>query len=99
MDDNRPNKMRGMQEQLEAVLSHTPVVLLQGPREAGKTTLARLAGEVRPTRYVTLDDAVVLDAARNDPAGFVAHTAGPVILDEVQRAPGVFVGGSGLFNH
>ena len=90
MDDNRPNRMRGMEEKLAAALSQKPVVLLQGPREAGKTTLARLAVEVRPTRYVTLDDAVVLDAARNDPAGFVAHTGGPVILDEVQRAPELF---------
>src|ERR1019366_6454367 len=64
--------------------------LLHGARQTGKTTLARLAVGVRPTRYVTLGDAVVLDAALNAPAGFVAHTGGPVILDEVQRAPELF---------
>src|ERR1039457_584000 len=89
MDDNRPPNMRGrgMEEKLAAALSHTPVVLLLGPRQTGKKTLARSAAE---GSYMTLDDPVVLTAARNDPAGFVAHTGGPVILGEVQRAPGLF---------
>ena len=87
MDDNRP-LMRGMSGRLAAALSHTPVVGLLGARQTGKVMLARAV--VTEGSYMTLDDPVVLAAARNDPAGFVAHTGGPVILGEVQRAPELF---------
>ena len=73
-------------------LSDNPVVLLNGPRQAGKTTLVRdlLSGR-HPARYLTMDDPGVLAAAHSDPAGFIAGLSGPVVLDEIQRAPGVFV--------
>ena len=67
-------------------LSDTPVVFVQGPRQAGKTTLVRelLADE---RSYLTLDDATTLAAATADPDGFCAGLTGSVALDEVQRAP------------
>jgi hypothetical protein len=66
-------------------LRDTPVVLLAGPRQAGKTTLARqLAGE--RFRYLTLDDELTLLAARQDPSGMV-RSMERVVIDEVQRAP------------
>lgn len=69
-------------------LSDTPVVLLNGPRQAGKTTLAQqIIAHGYPARYVTLDDAIALAAARQDPAGFISGFEGPVVVDEVQRAP------------
>jgi len=46
------------------------VVLIVGPRRAGKTTLVRKMGEVGRT-YITLDDQRVLEATRSDPAGFI----------------------------
>lgn len=66
-------------------LRDTPVVLVNGPRQSGKTTLVRelLAGA---REYVTLDDATALAAARADPAGFIGRF-GRVTLDEVQRVP------------
>lgn len=70
---------------LAEAVTDTPVVLVIGPRRAGKTTLVRsLEGERRP--YLTLDDSNVLEAARSDPAGFVRGLDG-AILDEIQRAP------------
>ncbi|MEA3458280.1 MAG: ATP-binding protein, partial [Candidatus Thermoplasmatota archaeon] len=76
---------------LEA-LSDTPVVLLNGARQTGKSTLMQwLAKETHPARYITLDDAAVLSAARSDPTGFLAGFDGPVVLDEVQRAPELFL--------
>lgn len=70
---------------VETALSDTRVVLIAGPRQAGKTTLARqFAGAGRP--YLTLDDAATLQAARTDPVGFIRGLKRAVI-DEVQRAP------------
>lgn len=76
---------RLVQRKITLALQDTRVVLVVGPRQAGKTTLARLhANSKRP--YLTLDDPATLNAARSDPSGFVRGLAGAVI-DEVQRAP------------
>ncbi len=72
---------------LEASLSDTPVVLVVGPRQAGKTTLCRLVAERRRARVLSFDDAVTLAAASGDPAGFIGALDGPVVLDEIQKAP------------
>ncbi len=85
---------RNIAANLRAALADTPVVLLVGARQTGKTTLVRDQG-LTPDKapYATLDDLDVLAAAVSDPAGFLAGlgAAGePVILDEVQRAPGLF---------
>ncbi len=71
-------------------LGDTPVVLIHGPRQCGKTTLAQVAGRKRGHAYFSFDDDVTLAAATADPAGFVADLPPRVILDEVQRAPGIF---------
>ena len=72
-------------------LQDTPVVLLNGARQTGKSTLVG-SGELGDynARYLTLDEAGVLAAAEADPAGFLSGLEGPVILDEVQRSPGLF---------
>lgn len=76
---------------LEDALSDSPVVLLNGARQTGKTTLAQaLSKERRPAAYITLDDAGFLSAARSDAAGFLAGFTGPVVIDEVQHAPELF---------
>lgn len=66
-------------------LADTPVVMIVGPRRAGKTTLARSLEKASRT-YFTLDDRTVLNAAQFDPAGFV-RGMDAAIIDEVQRAP------------
>ena len=76
---------------LEA-LSDSPVVFLNGARQTGKSTLSQeLSARAHPARYLTLDDMGVRSAAKNDPQGFLAGLDGPVILDEVQRAPELFL--------
>jgi predicted AAA+ superfamily ATPase len=76
---------RSLREPLLSALSDTPVVCLLGPRQSGKTTLARaLASRYG---YVSLDDPDALALARGDPNGFMASLPDPVILDEIQRAP------------
>jgi predicted AAA+ superfamily ATPase len=70
---------------IEAALADTRVVLISGPRQAGKTTLARMFSD-RDRPYITLDDAGTLNAAKSDPTGFIRGIKRAVI-DEVQRAP------------
>ncbi len=76
---------------LDEALADTPVVLVHGPRQCGKTTLARLKSDAAGFGYITFDDEVQLAAAQADPAGFVAGLPERVVLDEVQRAPGLFL--------
>lgn len=72
-------------DKVRIALTDTRVVLIAGPRQSGKTTLAQtFAGSQRP--YLSLDDSTTLDAARSDPAGFIRGLDGAVI-DEIQRAP------------
>lgn len=75
---------------LREALADTPAVLLNGPRQSGKTTLARRVGEPKGYRYLSFDDEAILTAARRDPVGFVAELPARTILDEVQRAPEIF---------
>jgi hypothetical protein len=80
-----------MEGPLRAALGDTPVVLIHGARQTGKTTLARWAAEgVHPARFLSFDDATVLSAALSDPSGFISSLSGPVVLDEVQRALSLF---------
>ncbi len=82
---------RHLQQRLMDALSDTPVVFLQGPRQAGKSTLVQaLLTSGHPARYVTLDDPVPLAASQADPDAFLSGFEGPVALDEVQRSPGLY---------
>jgi predicted AAA+ superfamily ATPase len=84
---------RHLLPRVKAALADRPVVLLDGARQVGKTTLARSLAtcEGPERRYLTLDDAATLAAAAGDPAGFIAGLDGPVVLDEVQRVPELFL--------
>ncbi len=81
---------RYLAPRLREALADTPAVLIHGPRQCGKTTLARMVGEPRGYRYVSFDDDAVRTAARGDPTGFVAGLPRRSILDEVQRVPEMF---------
>jgi predicted AAA+ superfamily ATPase len=72
-------------ERVAVALKDTPVVMVVGPRQCGKTTMVRdFTGPDR--HYLTLDDETVLAGARADPAGLVRNRE-RVVIDEVQRAP------------
>lgn len=76
---------RFARERIEEALSDTRVVLISGPRQSGKTTLAMDVATDR-TPFLTLDDANVLRSALNDPVGFV-RGLDRAVIDEVQRVP------------
>ena len=74
---------------LEA-LADTPVVLIHGPRQCGKTTLAKMLAEQKGYSYFTFDDDATLALADTDPVGFANDLPDRTILDEVQRLPKLF---------
>ena len=67
-------------------------ILLTGPRQAGKTTMLRTLAEKEniSRKYVTLDDLMERDMAKNDPALFLQLHQPPLLIDEVQYAPELF---------
>jgi predicted AAA+ superfamily ATPase len=79
---------RHLMPELKAALRDTPVTMIVGPRQSGKSTLAQaLVDDLDGGRYVTLDRGLNLAAARDDPAAFIADADGMLVVDEVQRAP------------
>lgn len=81
-----------IQRHLEGALRRAaegmPVVSVTGPRQSGKTTLARAAFPSHA--YVSLEDPSVREFALADPRSFLRGFPGDVVLDEVQRAPDLF---------
>jgi predicted AAA+ superfamily ATPase len=76
---------RDLTAELLSAAAEYPVVTALGPRQSGKTTLARLAFASLPT--FSLEDPEVRAAAEADPRGFLAGLPDGGILDEVQRLP------------
>jgi hypothetical protein len=74
-------------ERITTALKDTPVVMVIGPRQCGKTTLVREFVDSNRV-YINLDDETVLDAARSDPSGFI-RDLNRAVIDEVQRAPNI----------
>jgi len=87
---------RFAQARLEEALADTPVVLIHGPRQCGKSTLAQAVAKKRGYTYFTFDDENVLRAARADPVGFCTELPERAVLDEVQRIPELFTSIKGL---
>ena len=81
---------RHIQDSVQRSMTDTPVVLLNGARQTGKTTLAQAMAAGSGARYFTLDDSATLALAAGDPAGFILNLTGPVVLDEIQKAPDLF---------
>ena len=71
---------------IQHMMSEWRVLMLSGPRQSGKTTLAREL-ESEKTEYRTLDDGTLREAAEIDPQGFIKHRTETLIIDEVQRVP------------
>jgi len=73
---------------LNELLNEFRVVYLTGPRQAGKTTLAKEIAQHSDIEYITLDDSAVLESAKSDPHGFIqTYESKKIIIDEFQYAP------------
>jgi predicted AAA+ superfamily ATPase len=72
----------------EELLKEFRILYITGPRQAGKTTLARTLAATHGMDYITLDDQASLSAATSDPRGFIRSVGQhPVVIDEFQYAP------------
>ncbi|MBK5914329.1 ATP-binding protein [Rhodocyclus purpureus] len=76
---------RLIEPRIAEAMADTPVVLLAGPRQAGKTTLVRQMAQ-SGLRYLTLDDQLTLLSAQEDPVGMI-RSLDRAVIDEIQRAP------------
>lgn len=77
---------RWQKNRVQRALQERRVVLLEGSRQSGKTTLLKMLAD-GGVIYRTLDEKGMLEAANDDPAGFVQHGDSLMIIDEVQRSP------------
>jgi hypothetical protein len=81
---------RNIENAIKRAMADTPVVLLNGARQTGKTTLAQTMATESGAQYFTFDDLATLALAAGDPSGFIRNLSGPVVLDEIQKAPDLF---------
>jgi predicted AAA+ superfamily ATPase len=79
---------RTLEKKLKNAANHFPVVTVTGPRQSGKTTLVKAV--FKNYDYVSLELPDQRNFALEDPLGFLNQFEGPVILDEIQRAPDLF---------
>ena len=77
---------RHVEGPIRTALGDTRIVALVGPRQSGKTTLARRIAERDGRPFVTLDDEQARRFAQDDPAGFM-RTRRTAVIDEIQRVP------------
>jgi uncharacterized protein len=86
MQDQSKPKARHAEPRVLDALSDTRIVALVGPRQSGKTTLARKIAAERKMSFITLDDEQFRQFANEDPGGFM-RGLDHAVIDEVQRAP------------
>lgn len=94
---SNPRYPRSLRIRLEKDLALYPVVALTGARQVGKSTLGRGIADAHGMVYRTLDDRDALAQAKDDPEGLLAELGDEgVFIDEVQRAPGLFLAIKGI---
>jgi predicted AAA+ superfamily ATPase len=81
---------RWQEENIKNALKTRRVALLMGPRQCGKTTLAKQLISQK-IHYLTLDDVTLREAATKDPQGFVQHKYATLIIEEIQRVPSLLI--------
>jgi hypothetical protein len=84
----KPIYDRNVRDLVVEALEDTRLVFVTCARQVGKTTLTReISSSAHPMRALTLEDQATRDGANSDPTGFVSGLDGPVLIDDIQRAP------------
>lgn len=81
---------RSLERKFQHMNSFFKVILVTGARQVGKTTMLRHLAEGQNRTYVTMDNAMARELAKNDPVLFFQTYKPPIIIDEVQKAPQLF---------
>ncbi|MCH2180320.1 MAG: AAA family ATPase [Mariniblastus sp.] len=81
---------RGIYKKLQSQLSKAPAVALLGPRQVGKTTLAKQVAASRSSIYLDLESPEDLLKLTDAGAFFRLHSDKLIVLDEIQRVPDLF---------
>ncbi len=82
---------RYLESKIHKSLKFSPATLILGSRQCGKTTLVQSIRDQNAFRYLSFDDLSLLQSARTDPSQFFKFNPPPLILDEVQRTPELFL--------
>ena len=83
---------RHIEKRLKEALDYMPIVLLRGARQTGKTTLSKsVCVSERAEAYLSFDNLATLVTAKEDPVGFITRITKPVVIDEIQRVPELFL--------
>jgi predicted AAA+ superfamily ATPase len=80
--------VRDAEQTVRTLLRGFPIVTITGPRQSGKTTLARMVYGEKP--YASLEEPDLRLSARDDPRSFLERFPDGAVLDEVQRCPELF---------
>lgn len=83
--------IRLVQNSVFRAFDDAPIVYINGPRRAGKSTLAKHIAKLREVDYLTFDDVSILEAASSNPKAFVENLSRPIALDEIQMAEKIFL--------
>lgn len=82
---------RAITKQIQTLLTNFPVIYLNGPRQAGKTTLVKkLSSTINGVQFLTFDDAVERSVATRNPQLYLRDAGYPIIIDEAQLVPDLF---------
>lgn len=82
---------RHIRDKLLKALKASPVVFLNGPRQAGKSTLVQgISKKEYPAEYVTFDSTTQMAAASNAPESYLKERKGALIINEVKLVPEIF---------
>lgn len=85
------NISRHLKNKLLDALEDSPIVFLNGPRQAGKSTLAQhITSKGFPAEYATFDSTTQMAAAASAPETYLRERKGALIIDEVQLVPEIF---------
>ena len=84
---------RLIQKNIEEALSDTSVIIVNGARQTGKSTLCKTLIDTKMLNadYITFDSSTAMAAAQKDPEGFLAGLKPHVVLDEIQRVPEILL--------
>lgn len=82
---------RFIEDEINSYLKIMPVLLIMGARQTGKTTLVEFIANNKNYNYITFDDELTLSNAIRDPSGWLMSLQKPLIIDEVQRVPEMFL--------